>query len=330
MKTLYKSKLNIRQTQEAILFLKDTFSKKLSKKLHLLRVSAPIFLTKDSGLNDDLGDRTSAVTFFSETLNENVEIVQSLAKWKRYALGKYNFETHTGLYTDMNAIRQKEKIDYYHSLYVDQWDWEKVILKEDRNIEYLKQTVIDIVSVIVDCKNLINKKFPVLKEKFSKKVFFITSYELENLYPSLTREERENEITRKHKTVAVLQIGYPLKDGKPHSHRAFDYDDFNLNCDILFYNKELDSAIEISSMGIRVDEETIIKQANHLNMQDRLTSFYQKQIIEKKLPYTIGGGIGQSRICLLLLEKRHILEVQASLFDKNTKKLLEEENIIPL
>ena len=308
----YKSLLDLKETEIAIKVVKDNFERDLANNLNLLRVSAPLFLQPQTGLNDNLNGYEKAVGF---TLNETkayLEVVQSLAKWKRYALQKYNFEVGYGLYTDMNAIRPFEELDNMHSCYVDQWDWEKVITKEQRNVEFLKETVKKIYNALLKTEKTIQEKFPSLKQDLPEDIYFTTTSELEELYPTLTRKERENEIAKKHKAVFLMQIGGKLKDGEPHDGRAADYDDWSLNGDILLWYEPLQIAFEISSMGIRVDEESIVKQCKEKNEEYKLEMPYHKGIINKTLPYTIGGGIGQSRICMYMLKKVHIGEVQSS------------------
>ena len=318
----YKNKLDLITTQVAIKFVKDSFEKSLAENLNLTRVSAPILVFSDTGLNDDLNGVERAVKFDILGLNgKNAEIVHSLAKWKRTALKKYGFKKGSGLYTDMNAIRRDDSIDNIHSIYVDQWDWEKVISSEDRTVEYLKNTVSTIVSVLYDVNENAKKLFPTLDLKLNKEVKFITTLEAEELYPDLTAKERENALAKKYGSVFLMQIGNKLRNGKPHDGRAPDYDDWALNGDILIYNEVLDSAFEISSMGIRVDENSIISQLKERGMENRLEYDYHKAIVNKELPLTIGGGIGQSRLCMLILQKAHIGEVQASLWPDG----LEEE-----
>lgn len=324
----YKSKLDIKQTQEAIKFIKDSFQKKLSSVLNLHRVSAPLFVKKSSGLNDDLNGTERKVSFTIKDLNdEEIEVVQSLAKWKRYSLKKYNFNIHEGLYTDMNAIRRDEDLDNFHSVYVDQWDWEKIILKEDRNLDYLFKTVKDIFSALKEEENLILERYHMFDRKLPDDIFFISTSELEKIYPNLNRKEREDEITRIHKAVFLYQIGWPLSNNKPHDGRAADYDDYSLNGDIILYSKLFDKAFEISSMGIRVDENSIVKQLEYKNEEFKLNSPFTQSIINRQLPYTIGGGIGQSRLCMFFLEKCHIGEIQSSLWSKEDLDKLNELNI---
>lgn len=326
----YKSILDLKETEIAIKFVKDNFEKELSKKLNLTRVSAPLFVYKNSGLNDNLNGYERPVSFDIKNINGEVEVVQSLAKWKRMALKKYDFECYQGLYTDMNAIRRDEDLDYIHSCYVDQWDWEKIISKKDRDFKYLKSTVNSIYKVFLKVSKLVNKKYPTLKNDLPNKIEFISTSKLEKMYPNLSRKEREKEITKKYKAVFLYQIGWPLKDNMPHDGRASDYDDWNLNGDILLYYDELDIALELSSMGIRVDEESIIKQIEYKKEFDKLNNPYVKSVINKELPYTIGGGIGQSRICMFFLKKHHIGEVQASIWDNEYLKDLENNENIKL
>ena len=320
------TKLDIIEKQIYIKLIKDKFERKLAKELDLTRVSAPLLVTKESGLQDDLSGVERKVSFDILKDGKELEIVQSLAKWKRMALKKYSFPTYKGLYTDMTAIRRDDKIDETHSIYVDQWDWEKVITKKDRTLGYLKKTVRKIVKAIAEtCEMLKQKGFDSVS--ISKDVFFITSQELLDMYPFASDKEREYLITKEHKTVFIMQIGGALSDGKPHDLRAPDYDDWSLDGDLLFYHEVLDMALEISSMGIRVDKETLLKQIEISGKQERLEYAYHKAIIAEELPLTIGGGIGQSRLCMLLLGRAHIGEVQASYWDKETIKTCEEFGI---
>lgn len=323
----YKSKLNLYQTQKAIKFAKDTFEKKLAEKLNLDRVTAPLVLESDSKMNDDLGLQDSAISFSPKYIGKKLEIVQSLAKWKRVALKKYGYSKYEGIYTDMNAIRPLDQIDNLHSLYVDQWDWELIIDEKDRNLKYLKETVRKIVRSICQTKTLLNKKFPVLSMKVSPKVYFISSKNLYKLYPDKTPEEREILITKKYKTVFVFGIGYKLGDNLPHSVRAADYDDFNLNGDLLVWSDILNKPVELSSMGIRVDKKALIDQIKYANRCDLLKTSYHIDIINNNLPFTIGGGIGQSRLCMILLEKNHIAEIQVSAWDDESLKYFKDNEI---
>ena len=323
----YTSKLSLMDTQIAIKYVKDTFQKELVKKLNLLRVTAPLFVLPSTGLNDNLSGKEKPVSFKVNDINQEAEIVHSLAKWKRMALGKYGFKENTGLYTDMNAIRKDEELDFIHSLYVDQWDWERVIKKEDRNYKYLQSIVRKIYSCIYDLSRKVSKKYPMLSQNLPKNIHFVSTSELEKLYPNLTRKEREDAITRKYKAVFLYQIGYPLSDGMPHDSRAADYDDWMLNGDILVYYELYDMALELSSMGIRVDAKSLVKQLNHKNENDKLTNDYCISILKDEIPLTIGGGIGQSRLCMFMLQKAHIGEVQVSLWPETQLKKLQENNI---
>lgn len=321
-------KLDIMEKQKYIKLIKDKFEKELSKELNLQRVSAPLIVTRKSGLQDDLSGVERTVKFDVSKDNQEVEIVQSLAKWKRFALKKYGIDMYKGIYADMTAIRRDDKMDELHSIYVDQWDWEKVINKNDRNLIYLKKTVKKIVRAIINTSNFVAKKgFD--KVKLTKDVYFVTSQELLDMFPNLSPKERENEITKKYKTVFIMQIGDNLTNGQVHDLRAPDYDDWNLNGDLLFYHEILDTALEISSMGIRVDKNSLIYQLKKSHNEDRLNYTYHKLILKEDLPLTIGGGIGQSRLCELLLGRAHIGEVQSSYWD--TQTLLEcEKNGIEL
>lgn len=319
-------KLDVIQKQKYIKFIKDKFESALAKELGLIRVSAPVVVTKDSGLQDDLSGVERRVAFDIAKDGKELEIVQSLAKWKRFALAKYHFPLGQGLYTDMSAIRRDDKVDQTHSIYVDQWDWERVISKEDRTIDYLKQTVKKIVKAICKTSKLLKSK-GFTGVDISEKVFFITSQELLDMYPDLTDKQREYQITKKYKTVFIMQIGDKLSDGKPHDLRAPDYDDWSLDGDLLFYHEVLDQALEISSMGIRVDKDSLLKQIAISGKQERLKLPYHKAILEGKLPLTIGGGIGQSRLCMLLLGRAHIGEVQASYWDSESLLICQKEDI---
>lgn len=325
---MYKSKLNLLETEIAIKKIKDHFERRLSEVLKLTRVSAPLFVKSNTGINDNLNGVEKPVVFHAD--NQDLEIVHSLAKWKRIALYRYQFACHTGLYTDMNAIRKDEKIDHLHSFYVDQWDWEKVIQKEDRNVSYLQNTVKQIYNVLRETELYIKNEYPILNSHLPEEITFITTQELEDLYPSLTPKERENKICKEKKAVFLMQIGNILKSGQKHDGRSPDYDDFTLNGDILVYNPILDSAFELSSMGIRVDKKALIKQLTQENELHRLKLDYHQMIMNDLLPLTIGGGIGQSRMCMLFLNKKHIGEVQASYWPKEIKEKCEQEGIILL
>ena len=319
-------KLSILDKQRYIKLIKDKFERKLAKALDLTRVSAPLFVTKESGLQDDLSGVERKVSFDILKDGKELEIVQSLAKWKRMALKKYDFSVHKGLYTDMTAIRRDDKVDETHSIYVDQWDWEKVILRQDRTIDYLKKIVKKIVKAISETSKLLKTKgFDGVD--ICEEVYFITSQKLLDLYPYKTEKEREYLITKKYKTVFIIGIGDDLSDGKPHDMRAPDYDDWGLDGDLLFYHEVLDTALEISSMGIRVDKDVLITQLKKSEKLDRIYLDYHQSIIKEELPLSIGGGIGQSRLCMLLLGRAHIGEVQASYWDKQTLKQCEQLKI---
>lgn len=326
----YHPQLNLIETEVAIKMIKDTFERRLAEQLRLTRVSAPLFLLKNTGLNDNLNGVEKPVSFTSFELNhdDEIEIIHSLAKWKRDALHRYGFERHTGLYTDMNAIRKDEELDNIHSMYVDQWDWEMVIANEDRTMDYLKAIVSKIYNALLDVEFLMIRHYPQLGESIlPDEIYFITSQELEDKYPNLTPKQRERAITKEKKAVCLLQIGDLLKSGHKHDNRAPDYDDWKLNADILIYNTQLDDALEISSMGIRVDDQALKEQLEKANANERLTLPYHQNIINHILPLSIGGGIGQSRLCMFFLRKAHIGEVQASLWDEETMRLCEENQI---
>lgn len=324
----YKSSLSLIETEIAIKKVKDFFETKLAETLNLTRVSAPLFLENGSGLNDNLNGVERPVSFDMLAIEDsNIEIVHSLAKWKRFALHRYKFEAGSGLYTDMNAIRRDEELDNIHSIYVDQWDWEKVITKEDRNLDTLKDTVRKIFSVFKATENFVSSEYPSIEKILPEDITFITSQELEDMYPSLTSKERENAITKEHKAVFILGIGDELKSGEKHDGRSPDYDDWKLNGDILFYDPLFDSAIELSSMGIRVDKTALEYQLQKSGCEDRRNLPFHKALLEEKLPLTMGGGIGQSRICMFFLRKAHIGEVQASIWDEYTHKQCEAANI---
>ena len=314
----YRSHPDVYRIQKAIAFIKQTFQSRLADTLNLKRVSAPLFVTESSGLNDNLNGFERPVTFDIPAVGECGEVVHSRAKWKRLALKEYHFYVGNGLYTDMNAIRRDEDLDNIHSIYVDQWDWEKVITREDRTLDYLIETAQKIVNVISDTNDLLKVDFPEFATEINRKMFAVTSSELEEMFPDLTPKERENEIAKRHGTVLIMQIGGKLKSGKPHDGRAPDYDDWDLNADILFYNKVLGRAFEISSMGIRVDEVSLDKQLNERGCNDRRTLPFHKMLLAGELPLTIGGGIGQSRLCMLMMGCAHIGEVQSSIWDKET------------
>lgn len=312
--TGYKSKLDLRDTQRAIKSVKDIMQSRLAKNLNLDRVTAPIIVTQESGINDNLNGVERTVAFTMKEISGTAEVVQSLAKWKRMALLRYGYTAGEGIYTDMNALRRDDNVDNIHSIFVDQWDWEKVITEKDRTREYLHETVKSIVSAIADAKDEIMKQYPVLTHGICRDVFFITTQELEDKYPNLSAKERENTVAKEYKTVFIEQIGGKLKSGQKHDGRAPDYDDWSLNGDILFYNPVLDNALELSSMGIRVDAESLARQLAETGDEDRMKYPYHQGVANGTLPLTIGGGIGQSRVCMLLLEKAHIGEVQVSIW----------------
>lgn len=310
----YKSESSLRQTQEEIKYVKDHFEDEIARSLNLTRVSAPLFVLPETGLNDDLNGVERAVAFDIKETGKTAQIVHSLAKWKRNALHTYGFSVGEGLYTDMNAIRRDEDTDNLHSIYVDQWDWEKVIDKKDRTLETLEDTVKKIFKAFKSVESFVKEKFPYIEPWLPEEIEFITTQELEDKYPNLTQKERENEFAREHHAFFLMKIGGLLKSGQRHDGRAPDYDDWELNGDIIFYNPLLDIAFEVSSMGIRVSEESLERQLRELGCEDRLKLDFHKALMEGKLPYTIGGGIGQSRICMYLLHKAHIGEVQASIW----------------
>ena len=324
----YKSLLGLYDTQKAIGLIKTIFQEKLSLALHLNRVTAPLFVPQGSGLNDDLNGVERPVQFDVPCLDNHAEVVHSLAKWKRYALYKYGYRPGQGLVTDMNAIRRDEELDNLHSIYVDQWDWERVITKEKRTLEFLQETVCDIVDAVCATSDELRWKFPALKViRLNRDVTFFTSQELEDLYPNKTPKERENIITRAHGTVCIMQIGGKLKSGEKHDGRAPDYDDWTLNCDILFWHKTLECALELSSMGIRVDADAMRRQLAEAGCPERAELPFHKLLLDGTLPLTMGGGIGQSRLCMLLLGKAHIGEVQVSLWDDATSEICRKNQI---
>ena len=326
----YNSTLNLYDTQTAIGLLKRTFEERLCLALNLKRVSAPLFVDPDSGLNDDLSGVERAVRFDLKETGKDAVVVHSLAKWKRMALAVYGFSAGEGLYTDKNAIRRDEEMDNLHSVYTDQWDWEKVITKDTRTIDYLKKVVQGIVGAICDTLDYLKCRYPQISVELNRQTHFITSQELEDLYPNLTAKERENEITKKYKTVFIMQIGDKLKSGKPHDSRAPDYDDWTLNGDIMFWHEPLNCAMEISSMGIRVDEKSLDSQLTKSGKDERRNLPFHKALLNGELPLTVGGGIGQSRLSMLLLGKAHIGEVQVSLWDEETRTACKENGIVLL
>lgn len=319
--------MNILETELAIKFLKDKFEDLLAKKLNLVRVSAPLFVDKETGLNDNLNGVEETVSF--DLHGKRIEIVQSLAKWKRFALKEYNFPVDKGLYTDMNAIRKDEHLDNLHSIYVDQWDWEKIILKDERKKSYLFKVVSNIYSVIRKVASISEKKWG-FDYKLPSKIFKISSKQLEKLYLDKSPKEREYLIAKEHRAVFIYQIGWPLKNGLPHDGRAADYDDWKLNGDIILFDDAIDGPIELSSMGIRVDEDSLVKQLKKKGELDKLNNPYCKAIINKELPYTIGGGIGQSRLCMYYLQKKHIAEVQSSYWPEDILIQMKKDGVKPL
>lgn len=324
----YKNPLDIKETQKAIKLVREIFQNKLTTSLNLQRISAPLFVRPETGLNDNLNGFERPVSFDVPAIGgKTCEIVHSLAKWKRMTLGRFGYTPGEGLYTDMNAIRRDEDFDNLHSMYVDQWDWCSVIEKKDRNMTTLKEVVTKIFIAMKETQEEICKIFPELSNTFPDDITFITSQELLDMYPNLSSKEREYEITREKKAVFLMQIGGKLSNGEKHDGRAPDYDDWSLNGDILLYYPVLDVALELSSMGIRVDEDTLREQCRLSNTEDRLELEFHKAILEKKIPYTIGGGIGQSRLCMYMLGKAHIGEVQSSVWDDETYRICEENNI---
>ncbi len=327
----YKPSLSLRETEIAIKKIKDFFENALAEALNLTRVSAPLFVRPESGLNDNLNGVERPVSFDVKHIDgATVEVVQSLAKWKRMALGRYGFVPGEGLYTDMNAIRRDEEPDNLHSIYVDQWDWELVITKEQRNLETLKATVHKIYHVFKKTQDYIIGLYPQLPRYLSEEIAFITTQELEDMYPTLTPKQRETAFTKAHGAACVMQIGDCLKSGQPHDGRAPDYDDWALNCDIIFYYPVLDTAFEVSSMGIRVDEVSLLTQLEKAECENRRHFPFHSDILNKRLPYTFGGGLGQSRICMFLLGKAHVGEVQSSIWPEAMQRDCSQNGIILL
>lgn len=324
----YDPVLTVRETQDAIKYIRDTFQHEFGKELGLSRISAPLFVTKSSGLNDNLNGTEQPVHFSMAALpGEDIEVIHSLAKWKRLALKEYSFGLHEGLYTNMNAVRKDEELDNLHSAYVDQWDWEMVIAKEERTEETLKDVVRHIFKVVKHMEHEVWYKYPQAVNHLPEDIFFIASQELLDLYPNLSPKERENKICQEKGCVFVMQIGDELSNGDKHDGRAPDYDDWKLNGDILFWYEPLQCALEISSMGIRVDETSLVEQLEKAGCTDRMNLPYHKAVAAAALPYTIGGGIGQSRLCMLLLKKAHIGEVQASIWPREMRAACAEHNI---
>ena len=327
----YTPPLNTFDTQLAIEFIKHNFQQELAYALNLRRVSAPLFVGRDSGLNDNLNGVERPVSFDVPAVNADGEVVHSLAKWKRLALKRYDFHVGRGLYTDMNAIRRDEELDNIHSIYVDQWDWEKVITREDRNLDYLKRTAQEIVHCVVDVSDRLRREFPSIHVKLNRNMACVTTQELEDMYPDLPEpRDREDAYLREHGTALIMQIGGKLKSGKPHDGRAPDYDDWTLNGDILFWNELLGRAFEISSMGIRVDAESLDRQLTLAGCDNRRNLPFHKMLLNDELPLTIGGGIGQSRLCMLMMGMAHIGEVQCSIWDDETSRVCAEKGILLL
>ena len=323
----YTAPLPNYELQRAIAFIKSTFQTNLSNALNLRRVSAPLFVADNSGLNDNLNGVERPVSFDIPDVGLNAEVVHSLAKWKRLALKRYGFHPGKGLYTDMNAIRRDEEVDNLHSVYVDQWDWEKIITREDRNVDYLKSSVRAIVGAVCETCEALDVAFPSLHGKLEREVCFLTTQELEDRWPEKTPKEREDAICREHHTVFLMQIGGKLRSGEKHDGRAPDYDDWALNGDILMWNPVLEKAFEISSMGIRVDEESLARQLKLAGSEERAELPFHKMLLNGELPLTMGGGIGQSRLCMLMIGTCHIGEVQASLWDEETLRGCEAAGI---
>ena len=323
----YHADLNLHDTQVAIKTVKDFFQQTLAQKLNLLRVSAPIFVDPSSGLNDNLNGVERPVSFDIKGMDCNAEIVHSLAKWKRYALKKYGFSVGEGLYTDMVAIRRDEDVDNIHSIYVDQWDWEKIITKEERNVETLINTVRTIYSVLRKTEKYMAVQYDYIEEILPREIAFVSTEELVDMYPDLTPKEREYKIVKEKGAVFLMQVGKKLTNGERHDGRAPDYDDWELNGDILVYYPVLDIALDLSSLGIRVDEDSLKEQLVKAGCEERAELPFQKAVLEGELPYTVGGGIGQSRICMFFLRKAHIGEVQASIWPDGVRAEAEAHNL---
>lgn len=328
--TEYSSKLSLKETQRAIKLTKDTFQGNLARALNLDRVTAPVIVKSGCGINDDLNGVERKVTFDMLNQDGSAEVVQSLAKWKRMALKRYHYQPGEGIYTDMSAIRRDDSVDSLHSIYVDQWDWERVINASNRTEDFLKGIVRLIVNALADTKEKVNLVYPQLEHSMERDVFFITSQELLDMFPDMTDKERENAITKQKKTVFLMKIGEKLSNGEPHDGRAPDYDDWQLNGDLLVWNEVLGCAMELSSMGIRVDAESLKYQLKEKGAEDRLSYDYHKGIIDGTLPLTIGGGIGQSRMCMYMLEKAHVGEVQVSVWPDEMVETCKEHGIILL
>lgn len=326
----YVPPLGVYDLQLAIEFIKHNFQQELSYALNLRRVSAPLFVRASSGLNDDLSGVERAVSFDIPAVGENAQVVHSLAKWKRFALKKYDFRTGKGLYTDMNAIRRDESLDNLHSIYVDQWDWEKIITREDRTLDYLRRTAQEIVWCVCDVCDRLRREFPSVNTRLKREMSAITSQELEDLYPELTPSEREQVYVREHGTALIMQIGGKLLSGAPHDRRAPDYDDWQLNGDIFFWDEVLGRAMEISSMGVRVDEKSLARQLELSGCEARRNLPYHRMLLNGELPLTIGGGIGQSRLCMLMIGCAHIGEVQSGIWDEETLRVCAERGVLLL
>ena len=327
----YENKLDIISTEIAIKYVKDLFERRLAHHLNLMRISAPLYVSKSSGLNDDLNGTERPVAFdIMEIEGEDYQIVHSLAKWKRMALKRYNLNVGKGIYTDMNAIRRDEVLDNLHSCYVDQWDWEKIISRENRTMDFLKMTVRNIMKALKETEKELDIVYENLMPFIQEDVYFITTQELEDRFPDLTPKEREYEIVKQHKTVFLMKIGDTLHSGEKHDGRAPDYDDWALNGDILLYYPVLDTVLEISSMGIRVDAKALMEQLKKAGCEERKNLPFHKMLLQDELPLTIGGGIGQSRICLILLNKAHIGEVQVSQWSDAMREECEKHNIVLL
>ena len=328
----YRPRLNLYETQSAIGFIKQTFQFELSRRLHLMRATAPLFVDPATGLNDDLSGIERPVAFDIPGVPgvECAQVVHSLAKWKRQALGEYGFQPDTGLWTDMNAIRRDEEPDALHSIYVDQWDWEKVITADMRTLDELKRTVADIVDAICSTLSAVKCMYPQIRVRLSREVTFVTAQELEDLYPDLTGKERENAFVKDHPTTFIIGIGDKLKSGRPHDGRAPDYDDWTLNGDLMFWDETLEQAVELSSMGIRVDAAAMRSQCAALGCENRLALPFHQGVLNGTIPLSMGGGIGQSRLCMLLLGKAHIGEVQVSLWPKEMREECAKKNIVLL
>ena len=324
----YRSPLSVYDMQVAIEFIKHNFQKELAYALNLRRVSAPLFVTEASGLNDNLNGYERPVAFDVPAVGEEGQVVHSLAKWKRYALKKYDFRVGKGIYTDMNAIRRDEELDNLHSVYVDQWDWEKVIRREDRTLDTLKRTAQEIVDCICDVSVRLNREYSSIHTRLCREMSAITAQELEDMYPDIPGgSQRENKYLEQHKAALIMQIGGKLHSGKPHDGRAPDYDDWALNGDILFWNDVLGRAFEISSMGIRVDAESLARQLKLAGCEERAKLPFHRMLLNDELPLTIGGGIGQSRLCMLMIGCAHIGEVQSSIWDQATRDACEKAGI---